>query len=48
LCKQELLSPIAKDNQATSTGGVNPQLWAKLPKAAKIDTRKEAAKEADV
>ena len=47
--RQELLRPMAKANQATSTGGSDPQLSAKLPKAAtKLDTRKEAAKEAGI
>jgi 16S rRNA G966 N2-methylase RsmD len=47
--KQELLRPIAKENQnkGGELGG-NPTLSAKLPKGSAIDTRKEAAKEAGI
>jgi 16S rRNA G966 N2-methylase RsmD len=42
--KQELLRPIAKDNQIRKPESVS----AKLPKQKPIDTRKEAAKEAGI
>jgi 16S rRNA G966 N2-methylase RsmD len=47
--KQELLRPIAKDNQKEYHGNQHDGLSAKLPKVQnKIDTRKEAAKEAGI
>jgi len=43
--KQELLRPIA-EKQRKETEGRPSKLSAKLPTVSKIDTRKEAAKEA--
>jgi len=44
--KQELLSPIAKENEKARKGNQPGATLAKLPNLSKIDTRKEAAKEA--
>jgi 16S rRNA G966 N2-methylase RsmD len=47
--KQELLKPLAQANQAEYHGNQHDGLSAKLPKVqTKIDTRKEAAKEAGI
>ena len=43
----QFISARAKENQKTSTGGINPQLSANLPEAA-IDTREELAKSSGV
>jgi 16S rRNA G966 N2-methylase RsmD len=47
--KQELLRPMAKDNQKEYHGNQHDGLSAKLPKVQnKIDTRREAAREAGI
>jgi hypothetical protein len=45
--KQELLRPIAKENQKQSEGQ-GKKGWAKLPDLKPIDTRREAGKAAGV
>lgn len=39
-----ILEQQAKERQATSTGGVNPQLTAKLPEADSGESREHAAR----
>lgn len=46
--RAKIIAKKAKANLKTSTGGKDPRPLAKLPKAATIDTRKEAARSAGV
>ena len=46
--KEPILKIKAKNNQRTSTGGSNPQLLVNLPKAEKINVRKDMAQELGV
>lgn len=46
--REEIISRKAKVNLKTSTGGNAPRPLAKLPKAAKVNTRRESAKAAGV
>lgn len=48
LASEEAFARKAKANQATSTGGANPQLRQNSDKAEPVDTKKEVAKLADV
>ncbi|NFA60856.1 hypothetical protein K8O96_03240 [Clostridium sporogenes] len=45
---KEEYSKIAKENQATSTGGKKPQLSLTLDEAEKIDSNKQVANDLDM